>query len=820
MTMRNMPAPGEEDMGGNPLQEGILGGQDGGWKNRGVRDESYASVQKDIDPDVEIPAEIVEVVPPEPGSIRPDKKRMDKQADLLNSIEDVAAPVVGGTAGFLVGGPMGAAAGAGLAGAGMDALQGEGAGHALGTGIEDAAMGGLGGLGAGALGGAATTLGEGAAMSGGSAADAAAAGATRGGIGSVMKGAWNAGKNMMLYNSLHDTLLGGGGGQGGGGMLSPATAMPPQAGPAPVQPASYYSRTAAPNSTPSSQDHVPSNDTDDPEDVDFKERNDGAHDKGLGGEQDINDIGGTDTGPDGLFSADSAGLKSLAELLPKVLQFALSDDAGSADPDLQGLHQLLEQENPGYMNDADDAHGTKLLMMVVNGKPMETGDDDLLQDNDEPHDPISEHQATALRPGIDDMGPSLQPGLTNTCPRCGSTMDPSSGHCPQCGIGNMNSQPQSTNPDLTTPQQMMVSKTAGDTQGPNTDEQKALVAQFLQDQGRADEIPNMILEPYKYADELAEITGGDTPPQDIGDQGPPPPVDPSQQGAMPVPGMSTPPAGGPGPGAAPMMSAVMKYAGTVDGVAEKCPKCGSHSTGYTNVEDGKCGCKTCGHHWDSEPLVQNKEAAGHHDDPSGSNPIGVSQADAIRPDDPAGEQDPSHSWVDESGQPLKVGQSYKMYSANYDIPDDVRIDAVKPESIEYTITGEYGLETRTELSHEEAQLENLTFVPSDPGGPDQIEDGSGDLEQNMDDVPRPDAGMTETDLSTPHVQMASTNEPHLEEDNWLAQELVKEGGAKFTPYEQRDFIDEDGMARNSDKLDLMGTHYEASEISDQFLFGL
>jgi NADH pyrophosphatase NudC (nudix superfamily) len=43
MEMRNMPAPGEEDMGGNPLQEGILA--DGGWQNRQKRDESFASVQ-------------------------------------------------------------------------------------------------------------------------------------------------------------------------------------------------------------------------------------------------------------------------------------------------------------------------------------------------------------------------------------------------------------------------------------------------------------------------------------------------------------------------------------------------------------------------------------------------------------------------------------------------------------------------------------------------------------------------------------------------------------------------------------------------------
>jgi hypothetical protein len=36
-----------------------------------------------------------------------------------------------------------------------------------------------------------------------------------------------------------------------------------------------------------------------------------------------------------------------------------------------------------------------------------------------------------------------------------------------------------------------------------------------------------------------------------------------------------------------------------------------------------------------------------------------------------------------------------------------------------------------------------------------------------------------------------------------------EAGKKFTPREQREFIDEQGVARNADKLDLAGTHYES-----------
>jgi hypothetical protein len=50
-------------------------------------------------------------------------------------------------------------------------------------------------------------------------------------------------------------------------------------------------------------------------------------------------------------------------------------------------------------------------------------------------------------------------------------------------------------------------------------------------------------------------------------------------------------------------------------------------------------------------------------------------------------------------------------------------------------------------------------------------------------------------------------------------ETVRTAGAKYTPTEQREFINESGTARNRDKLNLAGTHYE-DEIDDLFPFGL
>lgn len=948
MDMRNMPEPGMEDSGGNPLQEGILGD----YQNRGVRDESYASVQHLEEPEFEV----VDVLPPDPESIRPDKKQMDKQADFLGDLGDVgkavapaAGGILGGAVGTLiapgVGTAAGAALGAGLAGGGTKALEGGGTGDILGTGLEDAAIGGIGGgLAGGALNAAGAGVGPalegavgeatsgGAAVGSGAMADAAAQGATKGGIGSLMKSAWGKVptqriKDAYMMNSLTNSV----------GEAATPMAQPQQNMIGAPPPPSFYSAVE----TPTSHGEIPSNNTDDPEEVDFHEKNDGEKD-GLQSDLAVNDIGGTDLGPDDFFSPDSGALASFAELLPKVIKFALSDQSAAGDPDMEELHQKLEAEKPGYMNSANDDHGSKIVMMIMKGDPSEGDDDSTLQDNDTPHDPISEHEASALRPGLE-----------TTCATCGGVMDASVTHCPQCGANNGRHMPQPTNPDFTTPEQMMnppVEKTSAGatTQGPNTDQQKAQVAELLQSEGRAEEIPAMIMEPWNYADELSKITGQEEPPQDIGQPGPPPPVPPGgQEGAMPMPGMSSP-----GPQSGPsMMAAVKKYATSVDGFCEACPNCGSHSTGYLDYEEGTAGCKTCGHKFDAPKMVEHS-AAGEDLHAAPMEP----ELSQVQPEEQ--EEFGSLGWVDESGSPLKVGQTYEMYSNNYDIPDRVTINAVKPDVIEFTLVGEYGLSHQTELTHEEASVEGTTFVPTK--GEEEFDQAPEEAGQGAQPVPGPG---DQTDLSTPHelmtaktadfddingpnepnvdpqagmlpncphcgqdmlqfrdraslgplypeggydcanchnvvtpqemgdiitkrssdplqqsfeapavehplgptmgsiesrmgtappLQMNSHDialaenyspevatffnndnpdpEPHAHEAStgetgpaWLMEGVMPSthiAGAHMTPWEQRGYIDEVGDARNADKLQLSGTHYEMDDLSDSFLFGL
>ena len=70
-----------------------------------------------------------------------------------------------------------------------------------------------------------------------------------------------------------------------------------------------------------------------------------------------------------------------------------------------------------------------------------------------------------------------------------------------------------------------------------------------------------------------------------------------------------------------------------------------------------------------------------------------------------------------------------------------------------------------------------------------------------------------------HVQ--ASQEPQEETGpEWLMQGVPRTSGAKMSPWEQRGYIDETGDARNSDKLDLAGTHYEVGDLDDAFLFGL
>jgi hypothetical protein len=95
------------------------------------------------------------------------------------------------------------------------------------------------------------------------------------------------------------------------------------------------------------------------------------------------------------------------------------------------------------------------------------------------------------------------------------------------------------------PQQQVAAKTGADHQGPHNNEQFAAVAELLTSEGRQDEIPAMLAEPWNYAEEMARAQNRKTkPPIDdtLTDAPPAPAVEEAPPGAtMPVPGMDVPP---------------------------------------------------------------------------------------------------------------------------------------------------------------------------------------------------------------------------------------------------------------------------------------
>lgn len=449
----------------------------------------------------------------------------------------------------------------------------------------------------------------------------------------------------------------------------------------------------------------------------------------------------------------------------------------------------------------------------------------------------------------------------------------------------------------------VVSRKMADSQGPRTDEQKAAVAEILQGMGRSDEIPNMIMKPWEYAEELSSVQQQDAPPD---------PVDPnSATGVGPMGGTppGLPPGGGmPGmgmPGMKPPMPGGMPGMGGPPGGAAP----------------GMPGPR---------PMMSSIEAM---EEPRYSTENTTRSPASLQRQrrDIDKERDVARTWVDTDGSPLKVGREYEMKSKQYDIPDIVRIIAVKPDSLEFEITSQFGLNHKTELTRQEANMEKITFEEFEFGSKPEVSDGperasypestSGD-QRDLENVyitastkeamPKPIRSVQDhlgidpatqpigqangfvdeiyfpngvwatpeqvtghrqkvlssaylariSQLGATHVTLKNGNQVFLiaellresrnspSWDDMRAEDLGlqnqdevvdsgdqlleqmqsvpqgylagrnKEAGAKYSPVQQKDFVNEQGVARNSDKLDLSNTHYimSSDKSEDDFLW--
>jgi hypothetical protein len=419
---------------------------------------------------------------------------------------------------------------------------------------------------------------------------------------------------------------------------------------------------------------------DDPEDVDQKEFNDqdkspenpmnpNLQDSGASGEDEVRkDMGKPSQGQ---FDPDSPAIQRMEMLMPLIEKHYHTGD-GANDPMLIGLHKMLEAENPGYLDRADTEAADRFMQ---NKKKVHATVHESIMP------PMQQGNLNAQQQALDPTGlnPSLQPSSQTPpggaaqqghCAHCGGVTQPD-GSCPQCGAAG----PQPAAPLPGGPSQIPNPQTFAHTdllaslidsanhQGPVTPEQIAAVQQYLIQEGRVDEVPNVPLDPGnpEYAKILAEIQNNPMNPPTVTpeEQTQPPPPQPAAPGGMPVPGMAPGEAGG--QPMQPMSSFLPDFANTpledfmnggtvpddlgrrlreaecpkcgglepgeasgaadvcscnppfnrhkrtaADNIAPRCPRCGSGTTGMVGDKDHNARCHSCQNVWKIGDLVSDE----------------------------------------------------------------------------------------------------------------------------------------------------------------------------------------------------------------------
>lgn len=461
---------------------------------------------------------------------------------------------------------------------------------------------------------------------------------------------------------------------------------------------------------------------DNPEHQDQKEFNDGDKDPSNFHNPNNQDTGAN--GEDGVKDATpgyglgegSPSLERAEMILPLLLHYFNSEESGQNDPLIRALHEALEQEQPGYM-DSDDPEGHQAVQI-------------LLQHHGNPH----QGGVNMAMPGGNlAPGDGLPQGGGGMCPNCGGVLS-ADGTCPQCGHKSgtqFGAQAPAAGGEMNIsypPNRVGTSQV-----GPQTPEQKAAVIQLLEKQGRHAEIPQVELEPWKFARELAEIQQ---------EPNVAPLVDPNQAPpqAPPPQGMMNPGGGMPvndptqmGGGGMPMQP--MSHAADANNAVPRCPNCNSATTGVhdvgDNTGDGSSNdtgyCHSCGQTFKiarrvfltdlmNPSLQQTTDQMGHHD----NNTL---------------------TWKDAQGQPLMVGQTYEMHTAGVTIPDEVKVVSSKPDEIGLSLVGDIaGIQANHNDSPDfvihASNAEKYTFVPTGmPGSDNPQGDAKGGM-PGMEQIPQ------------------------------------------------------------------------------------
>lgn len=248
-----------------------------------------------------------------------------------------------------------------------------------------------------------------------------------------------------------------------------------------------------------------------------------------------------------------------------------------------------------------------------------------------------------------------------------------------------------------------------------------------------------------------------------------------------------------------------------DSTSEECPNCHSHNTMVANMVNGApfFRCLDCG-----------TSFQGHT--------ASVKTA-----------------WNDVNGNPITPGGWYVMHSPKYKVPDVVQVLNLEDTRIEAAIEGDENYHFPLHISSDDVEANGYSFEP-------YTHEEYERREHTADTSPDPNQRQAETmqriqellasgasqdevkavldqyyaiqDQQQEQAQQVQTQQPAPNQVPGQMLTHNKEARKSFTPAQQRELINENmsGRARNFDKLNLEGTHYESQvkEEDDPFFLWL
>lgn len=233
------------------------------------------------------------------------------------------------------------------------------------------------------------------------------------------------------------------------------------------------------------------------------------------------------------------------------------------------------------------------------------------------------------------------------------------------------------------------------------------------------------------------------------------------------------------------------------------------------------------------PISQDEEIAEFSDMDSGSEgytPAEVTDISAVgAPMEMAAR---TAAWTDANGNPLIEGQHYKLQSPKYDAPDEVIIkDTKSPNKLVVEIKSDLGISYEDEITPESVANNGFQFMP-DSRPESEHSEFSPETNNEYPFYDEPGGVSDVSDLPTPVSHMS---EPETDSLSYLMQDtgqfdgvdpvtVAKVAGKDFSHNEQMNFINEAGLARNIEELDLSGSHYGPldgylHDINDEFSMG-